>query len=124
MKNTVIPINIWDDFYDDGFVPNGEIQMTDAYVEEYQEFSSDTKKKAMESMMDFLKTLNLPGVDYSLSYYNNREGLPEETEVELFEQWSIVFKHLTHARLETLMQELTQANLSVDGIPLYFYSES
>jgi hypothetical protein len=37
-----IPINIWDDFYDDGFVPEGKIQETFIYVEE--DFPQEKKR--------------------------------------------------------------------------------
>lgn len=124
MKNTVIPINIWDDFYDDGYVPDGDNQSTYAYVEEYDELSEEIKKKALESVVIFIDTLDLPGVEYSLDYYNSRDKYPTLDEIHHFERWNINFKHLTHARLETLLEELKKANLSVDDIPLHFYSES
>jgi len=29
-----IPVNIWDDYYDDGFIPKGEKQKTYIYIED------------------------------------------------------------------------------------------
>jgi len=39
----IIDVNIWDDYYDDDFVPEGETQETYIYIEEYDVFSEDEK---------------------------------------------------------------------------------
>ncbi len=124
-ENTYIPINIWDDFWDDGHVPQGEKQETYIYVEEYDgEFSEETKKAALEKIIDFFNTLDLTGVSFYLYNNNSRDKYPYLDEMYQSVRWEIRMEHLTHARLEILLEELKKANLSVDGIPFDIYSES
>ncbi len=101
-----IPFNIWDDFWDDECVPQGEIQETHGYVEEY-DVLDDTQKAAVANLIyRRLQVMNLPGVEMSL--------LDDE----------ITFKHLTHVRLERLIEELNAAELSYEGVSIRVYSES
>lgn len=101
-----IPVNIWDDFYDDGFIPEGEYQSTHAYIEEYDNFTDEQKSLMMKVVYDFIMTLDMTGVEV--------DHCDEE----------IYFKHLTHARLDQLMKELEQSKLKYNNMPFLFYSES
>lgn len=101
-----IPINIWDDYYDDGYVPDGKIQATYAYIEEYDVLTDEDKEPIIQVFYDYLKTLNLEGVEL------NTDGC------------LVFFKHLTHRRREKLVEELEQSKLQHEGIPFGFYSES
>lgn len=101
-----VPINLWDDYYDDGCVPKGEHQETHMYVEEYDYFDDDMKTEVMRLVLAHLKTLDLTGVEVE-------DGGSE-----------IYFKHLTHERREKLMEELEASGLKYKDIPIDFYSES
>ena len=105
MKNG-IPFNIWDDFWNDDCVPAGEIQQTHGYIEDGGEIPKAEKRKMAKVVFDFLKTLDLTGVDVTL----------EDDEID--------FKHLTHERLDALMKELEASGLKYKRKPFYFYSES
>lgn len=105
-KLTAIPVNIWDDYYDDGYVPEGKFQFTHMYIEEYDVLSEEKKEGMMILVLEHLKTLDLTGVEI------------DEDGVEIY------FKHLTHERREKLVVELNNAKLTFNGIPYEFYSES
>ena len=101
-----IPYNIWDDYWDDGFAPAGEIQETYAYVEEHNVLTEEQKEAISKFVFDHLQTLDLTGVVVKLRGED------------------IEFKNLTHVRREKLLAELRAARLVYEGIPFSFYSES
>jgi hypothetical protein len=101
-----IPVNLWDDYYDDGYVPDGEIQQTHMYIEEYDNITDEQKYEAMRIVIAHVITLDLTGVEIS-------DGGTE-----------LYFKHLTHERREKLIPELEAAKLEWNGISFDFYSES
>lgn len=101
-----IPVNIWDDFYEDGSVPEGKLQTTYAYIEEYDEITDEEKTPMMKVVYDFILTLNMPNV-----IVENDGG-------------EISFTNLTHVKLDELILDLRNANLKYNGIPFSFYSES
>lgn len=127
---TRVPINIWDDFYEDGYVPEGKIQETYAYVED-DKIPHDYRKQFLEAvfeyMTDYLK-LQEEGVEMELFFYESAKKYPDlvgtEYETILFDRWEIRFKHLTHKRLNKLVEELSEANFKIGEIPFDFYSES
>ena len=53
-----IPINIWDDFYDDGYVPQGKTQNTYIYVEE-PDIPLEKQEAILQILLEHLKTLSL-----------------------------------------------------------------
>ena len=57
LNNMKIPINIWDDFYDDGYCPEGEIVKTYAYVENYS-MDEELKERALECFYNLLKQID------------------------------------------------------------------
>ena len=63
MNTNRIPFNIWDDYYDEDCVPEGEIQETRGYVEEYDKFTDEQKEAATQVIYNYLKTLDLTGVE-------------------------------------------------------------
>lgn len=117
-----IHINIWDDFYEDGYVPEGEKQETYIYVED--NIPQDKIKECLELLLDNMNKLNLEGVKMWLFFYDSRTKYPNLDEKYHFERWEIRVENLTHERLSKLLVELHSANLSVDGIPFEIYSES
>jgi hypothetical protein len=122
-----ILINIWDDFYDDSYVPKGEKQETYIYVEE--DFPQEKKKEYLEYLLKYMnEKLSLKGVKIWMEHYDSKKKYPEligtEHEWCLFERWEIKVENLTHKRLEKLVDELNDANLMIDNLPFHIYSES
>lgn len=132
-KLEYIPINIWDDFYDDGYVPEGKKQETYIYIED-SELSHDKRKECLEVLLRYM-TNNLifsgtkEGVTMWMFFYESGEKYPNlagntDAEKMFFDRWEIRVENLTHKRLELLLKELDDAKLSVDGVPFHIYSES
>ena len=111
-QNKNIPINFWDDFWDDGHIPNGEIQSTFAYVEDYLA-SDEDQKASLEILLEFLtknsNELNLDNVKTKLTNTG---------------QWEIKLDNITHEQLEFLVGRLQKSGLSYNNTPFHFYSES
>lgn len=138
MKNLEqIHINIWDDFYDDGYIPEGKKQKTYIYIEENEtDITHEKKKECLEVLFKYIsENLNVDGVKIWMEYYDSRIKYPDinETDSPLFMKehpnfhwcrWEIKIEDLTHERLDEWMEKLEAAELSVDGIPFYIYSES
>ncbi len=102
-----IPFNIWDDYYDEDCIPEGEKQVTHGYVELLKdEITEEQRSEIVSLILDNLLTLDLPSVD--LENINNR----------------IYFTNLTHKRRYKLIEELELLQLKYHGIPIEFYSES
>jgi len=101
-----IPFNIWDDFWDDGCVPEGDVQETYGYIEEYDVLTDEKKQAIVDHIYHCLQRFDLSGV-----------------EIEKGDD-RIYFKHLTHERLERLLRELRLAELAFEGLPIDVYSES
>lgn len=126
MKNiNRIPINIWDDYFEDGFVPEGEKQATYAYVEN-NEIPLDDQKNCLEVLIKYMSdSLNLKGVDLSIVLYDSKIKYPNIKEESLhFIRWELIMENLTHKRREGLVEELNNAKLSIDGVSFEIYSES
>lgn len=122
-----ININIWYDYFDDGYVPEGEIQETYAYVE------SKLDENDAQNVLHFLKekiesmtsnnTLKLELVFYdSAIKYPHLIGT--EYEFILYKRWQLNMSNLTHELRESIVQTLEQENLHYNNIPLTIYSES
>lgn len=104
--DTKIHFNIWDDFYDDGHVPEGKIQKTHGYVEE-SKMPEDEMNKVAKAVYDYIDAnLDMTGVKVRLAGSD------------------VLFEHLTHVRLDKLVKELQNSKLEIDGKSIAFYSES
>lgn len=101
-----IPFNIWDDYYDDGFVPQGEIQETHGYIEEYDILTKEQKAAIIKVIYDYIINFDM-----------------KEVEVSSIDN-AIYFKHLTHENRHRLLATLVGSKLKFNGIPIMFYSES
>ena len=99
-----VPFNIWDDYWGDGCCPKGEVQETHGYIED--DLPEDKKEEICNLIFENLKKLHMPGVKLEM------------------ESGEIYFTHLTHERLEKLIEELQGLGLKYQGVPIYFYSES
>jgi len=121
MELNKIPVNIWDDYYDDGYVPKGEVQKTYVYVEE-PEISNDDEKKYLKYILTYIEINKLLSSNVVM-YLAKRNGKVFDN-IVFADRWEINFIHFTHKEREKLLKNLQDANLSYDGIPFKFYSES
>jgi len=102
-----IHVNIWDDFYDDGHIPEGKIQESHIYVEEKDsDISEDEKEEILMLLLGYIQN-NIP-----------MEG------VELTMNGDIQIKHMTHVQLGNMMKIFDDVKFTYAGIPLSIYSES
>ncbi len=106
-----IPINIWDDYHDDGFIPKGEVQEAHAYVESFL-LSVELRNDVMREFLGVLKKL-APSKKTSFSLVERGEG-----------ELEIAIKHLTHADRMELLRRMKKGKPKYMGVPLDVYSES
>jgi len=125
-----IPINIWDDFWEDDHIPEGKIQETFAYVED-DSISHDERKQYLDAIHDYMNNyLNLrrDGVEMEMFFYESAKKYPQwvgtDMENMLFDRWELRIKNLTHKRLYYLVEELNEADFEIGGVPFDIYSES
>ncbi len=132
-----ININIWDDFYDDGHIPEGKKQKSYIYVEHSDsDISEEKKKESLGILLKYInENLNVSGVKIWMERYDSRIKYPDINEKDSplfmkehpnfhFCRWEIKMEDLTHERLDEWMEKLEQASLSLDSIPLNIYSQS
>ena len=118
-----IPINIWDDYHEDGYVPDGENQNTYAYVEDY-DLLSEIAKHALERLYNYIVANKLlPNVQMSLIYYKSKDKYPTLDDIYQYERWELRFENLTHKLREELVEKLNK-NKIYDDCLLRIYSES
>jgi hypothetical protein len=104
IKIPEITINIWDDFFDDGFVPEGEIQKTYAYVEENCPNNYD-EEDILQAVCQFIQSLG-----FELKSYIQND--------------KIIFENITHVMLHKLIVELNKTGLLYNASRIIFTSES
>jgi hypothetical protein len=101
--NSPIVINFWDDFYDDGCVPEGEIQETHAYVESPYQMPDSIKYTILQELSQHINKQHshlIEGVNICLS--GTRRYGNEYT-------WRLVFDNITHKQLEALVEQLEKS---------------
>lgn len=117
-----IPINIWDDYYDDGYVPSDEIQETYIYVEDHK-MPLDERKKHLEDFLEIIKDMVDKDVKLWIELYDSKLKYPNligpEYETMHFKRWEIKVQHLTHENREKLVKKLKNMDT-----PYNVYSES
>lgn len=123
-----INVNIWDDYHDDGYVPEGEKQETYAYVE------CDLNQNDCEKVLNLIKVeieqVSQPSWNLKLSveFYDSEKVYPNLVGTEhafcLYKRWQLEIKNLTHEDREYLVEELGKKKLSYSNIPIVVYSES
>ena len=123
-KLEYIPINIWDDFYDDGYVPEGEKLETYIYIAD-SDMSQEKRKECLDTLLDYInKNLNTNGIKLWMELYEYPNLIGTEHERMFFDIWEIKLEGLTHERLHEWMKVLENVDIKVDGIPFHIYSES
>lgn len=123
-----IPINIWDDYWEDGYVPDGEIQETYAYVEDTG-IPMDIRKQCIEKLHTYITSnLNTDGVTMWIELYESRKKYPNligtDAEKLFFDRRELRIQNLSHDRRFEWLSKLQDCNLEYDNIPLSIYSES
>lgn len=128
-KTDFIPINIWDDYYEDDYVPKDEIQNTYIYVED-KDLSLEFKKECLEVILNYIdKHIKLKDVNMWLELFESKKKYPNlvgnpDTEKMFFDRWEIKVENMTHKQREVLVEMLNDAELSLNDIPFNIYSES
>lgn len=125
-----VSVNIWDDFYEDDFIPPGEIQSTHIYIEEDKDYiSDDLQKIILSSFLDYIyKNLVVEDVLLNLEHYDSKQIYPESYKIhpELFHisRWQIRVSHLSHKRLGEWMEHFDSHSVLIDDMKLEIYSQS
>lgn len=129
MSTEAIHVNIWDDYHDDGFVPEGKIQETYAYVEGGDLTADDSHAVLLQlqKTVEFLKATGSVLV-CCVEWYDSALVYPNlvgtEHERHLFKRWQLQMKHLPHSELEDIVERLGRLQLVYNGRPVVVYSES
>ena len=123
-----IPINIWDDYYEDDYIPKDKKQETYIYVED-TDISLEKRKECLMLLYEYMTSkLDLRNIKMNLFFCDSKVKYPKligpEYEYLHFQRWEIRLENLTHKRRFKLVNELNNAKLSIDGIPFEIYSES
>lgn len=114
-----IPINIWDDYYEDGYVPKGEKQETYAYVESNL-LGNELIDDVLHFLMDEIEKFAIPKLKLKVSQepvnlgpFMIVDGVPR-----------LFFTNITHAQREAMVKTLVKMKLQYEGAKLDIYSES
>lgn len=124
--NEIISINIWDDYYEDEYVPAGEVQKTYIHVED-NNISLDKTREYLEKVLDYVYSdVNLENTEFILRYFDARDKFPHligtEYEHLLFRRWEIKVVNLSHEQKDILVDMLNDAKIMVDDKLISVYS--
>lgn len=125
----VISINIWDDYYDDGFVPEGETQETYAYVDNC-DLSDDDQREVLQQFQAQVMELQQPGssLKCNISWYDSAQVYPAlvgtEHEWCLYKRWQLELKNIPHSERESIVEAISGLDLRYGDRPMRIYSES
>lgn len=122
-----IPVNIWDDFYEDGYVPVGEVQSTYMYIET-SNVTLEDKEQCLLLIKKYIEDNNiLKNTKLSMVYFDSAIKYPKvalEMPSMVFKRWELHLNPLTHKDLDHLLECLQKSGLKFNSIPMDFYSES
>ena len=131
-KQINIPINIWDDYYEDDHIPEGQKQETYIYVED-SNLPMEFRKECLEYLLPIIRQNVGPEVRLFKKLYDSKLKYPkltgEEHEHMHFARWEIRVENMTHKVRHELVKKLNSLNLSYNknfsyNIPFKIYSES
>lgn len=118
-----ILINLWSDFYEDGYVPENEVQQTYMYVENKLPLSD--QKDILEFIIKYIdQNFVFTGLESKLELYDSKLIYPTLPSEMHFSRYNIIFKHITHKMAFELIGKLNNSNLSVNSVNIEFISES
>lgn len=124
-----IPVNIWDDYYSDGYVPEGEVQKTYAYVES-RDFNENDCKNILRFVKEEIEKIAKPewNLKLEIEFYDSAKVYPNlvgtEHEYCLYKRWQLHLTNITHEALEDIVEQLEKKTLIYNHLPLDIYSES
>jgi hypothetical protein len=104
--NSSIVLNIWDDYFDDGFVPEGKTQATYIYVESADRLF-DAQREVLMWRLKAIINEHFPALKIS-------DPTNDELHIE----------NLTHIVRIALKKKLSQLKIVYEDVPLLFISES
>lgn len=124
----LINVNIWDDYYEDGDVPEGKKQETYAYLE--NKLSDNDALKVLTLLKEKIDTLTSPNCSLKLEvvYHDSSKVYPNliatEYEYCLYKRWQLNMTNLTHDMREWLVGKLQEEKMRYKEVELSVYSES
>ena len=128
MPTDAIHINIWDDYNDDGFVSEGKVQETYAYVED--DLDDDNIRAVLEHLQHTIESIKplVSGLICRIEWYDSAAVYPNLIGTEyarhLYKRWQLLLVNLTHREREQLIEALGRIQLRHNGKPVIVYSES
>lgn len=128
MTENNISINIWDDYFDDGYVPEGEIQETYAYVE--SSLDDNDCQQVLSLLKEKIEKLTPHTASFSINlhYYDSAKVYPNligtEHEHFLYKRWQLEIKYITHTAREYIVNYFQEHSFSYHTTPVVIYSES
>ena len=124
-----ININIWDDYYEDGFVPEGKNQETYAYVDN-GDLSDDDQRDVLKLLQAHVMEMKQPGssIECNLNWYDSAQVYPAlvgtEHEWCLYKRWQLELKNIPHCERELIVAVMADLQLRYGDRPVLIYSES
>ena len=121
-----IDVNIWDDYCEDGYIPDGETQETYIYIEEYDIFSEDEKILFLSTLKDEIEKLDL-GLKLRMSEYDTRKKYPDlDFEANGMSHWSRpeIRLEISHELRHKLINLLNEKEIMIGNKKFNIYSES
>ncbi len=109
-KKKDIPINIWDDYAEDGDLQEGELQETYLYVEN-TDLSLEFRKESLDYLLPFINECVSPKVKVSEYHYDSKIKYPTLPEYMHFERPEIRFINLSHEERNNVLEKLINLNL-------------
>lgn len=120
-----IEVNFWDDFYDDGYVPDGKVTETFAYIEDSSIPDIVCQELLSNLMIHIKENQLLPSfVEMRMHFSDSTAkypGLIWESEYLLSKRWEIQIINISHKLLDGLIERLKEYS---DGVRFSIYSES
>ncbi len=118
-----VDINIWDDYYEDGYVPEGKTQKTYMYVE--SDATLLQQQECLFRLRDYLKE-KYSSIDFELKMRDSRKDYPNMNWVELgmspIIRWEIKAKNISHKQREQIVAN--EEDLVIQNYEYRIYSES
>jgi len=122
-----IPVNIWDDYYEDGYVPEGKVQETYIYIEN-SDLSHEFRKECLDNLLPHIRENVGPEVRLFENFYDSKKKYPNVTGPEHehfhFGRWEIRVENMSHKVRHELLEKLQSLDLKYKNIPYHIYSES
>lgn len=125
-------INIWDDYHDDGYIPEGKKQETFAYIEQYpnEKLDDENTKKILFTLKELFENffVNHSDTQFNLHYEDTSKKYPSlintENEHFLYKRWEIKITNITHKNRELLVENFEKNPIKINDFPVIIYSES